>query len=119
MTKKQRQAYAAVAVIVLIVLAIWFFKTKNTGHQIPDQNGQANSQSAQNQQMAAVQTTGTWSGVLKNSDSAAKGNLMLVTSSRNIYFHSSRDYSSLIGKKVIASYKGTLQSFTLQSITAQ
>jgi len=55
-------------------------------------------------------------GVLWSSNDETKGNLMLVNNDTTIYIKTSRDFSDLTGKYVIASVDGTLDNFTLLNI---
>jgi hypothetical protein len=65
-------------------------------------------------------TTGsTWQGILMASNNSAKGNYMLSANGHTIYLHTSRDYSALVGKSVNVGYSGTMDSFSLDDITAQ
>ena len=56
---------------------------------------------------------GALEGVLWSSDDKAKGDLMLVSSTATVYIKTSRDFSDLVGKHVLVSIDGTLDSFTL------
>jgi len=58
----------------------------------------------------------TLEGVLWSSDDETKGNLMLVNNNTTIYIRTSRDFSNLTGKYVIASIDGNLDNFTLLNI---
>ena len=82
-----------------------------------DQTGQTNS-AAQNQAAPAPAQT-PWTGTLKGSDNIVKGNLMLVAPKTTIYIRTARDYSTLVGKKVVVTYKGTAESFVLDNIVAK
>lgn len=85
--------------------------------QSQEQIQQAQEQKPTDQKVE--QTSNSWTGVLKNSDNQAKGNLMLVTADHTVYIHTSRDFSSLIGKNVKVAYTDTLESFVLGDITAE
>jgi len=118
MTKNTKQVYTAVAVVVVVAVVIWLFKSKPAAQntQIQSDTNQQNSQNP-NPSPAPTANSGIWTGTLKASDNAAKGNLMLITSDRTIYMTSSRDFSGLYGKKVDVSYQGSLKSFVLGSIS--
>ena len=64
----------------------------------------------------ADENVDTLEGVLWSSDDETKGNLMLVNNNSTIYIRTSRDFSDLTGKYVIASVDGTLDNFTLLNI---
>ena len=64
----------------------------------------------------ADENVNTLEGVLWSSDDETKGNLMLVNNNTTIYIRTSRDFSGLTGKYVIASVDGTLDNFTLLNI---
>ena len=64
----------------------------------------------------ADENVNTLEGVLWSSDDETKGNLMLVNNNTTIYIRTSRDFSGLTGKYVIASVDGTLDNFTLINI---
>lgn len=57
-------------------------------------------------------------GVLRKSDKASRGNLMLELSNSDkiIYLHTSRDYSNLIDQEVNVIIDGTLESFVIINI---
>lgn len=63
-----------------------------------------------------------YTGVLKVSDDPAKGSLMIVTNAGpnntpvRLYIRTQRDFSQLVGKKVIVSYQGSADSFSLDNI---
>lgn len=58
----------------------------------------------------------TLEGVLWSSDDEEKGNLMLVSGKTTVYIRTTRDFSNLVGKYVIASIGGTLDNFILLNI---
>jgi len=64
----------------------------------------------------SAENVDTLEGVLWSSDDETKGNLMLVNNNSTIYIRTSRDFSDLTGKYVIASVDGTLDNFTLLNI---
>ena len=64
----------------------------------------------------ADENVNTLEGVLWSSDDETKGNLMLVNNNTTIYIRTSRDFSGLTGKYVIASIDGTQDNFTLLNI---
>ncbi|MBI5530672.1 MAG: hypothetical protein HY918_04190 [Candidatus Doudnabacteria bacterium] len=118
MNIKNQQLYGWIGVAVIVIAALWLSLSKKADKQ------PAQQQQNQNQQQTVQPTDSTpsaksdvWTGTLQKSDNAAKGNLLLVTSERNIYIRSNRDFSSLIGKKVRVSYEGTWQNFVLGDIT--
>jgi hypothetical protein len=119
MHKNTKQAYTALAVIIVVGAVIWLFRSKPTtvNNEIKSTDvGQQNSQNP-NPAPSPTPSSGVWTGTLKVSDSKAMGNFMLVTSDQKIYFRSSRNLSNLVGKKVDVAYQGTLQSFIVGSIT--
>ncbi len=67
-----------------------------------------------------------YSGTLEVSDDLAKGNLMLVnqpgaksaTQPDRLYIKTQKDFSQLVGKKVLVDYLGTENSFNLANIVA-
>ena len=121
MAKRNQQYFAAIAVLVIVLALVWYFKTKPAGEQTANP---ANTQNESNQSKTGNSASATtsqadvWMGVLKKSDATSKGNLMLVTKERNIYFKTVRDFSALIDKNVNVTFEGSLQGFTLLDITA-
>ncbi len=118
MDKQTKQMLAWVGAIVIATRS----KQKEDGKKI-ETPSQENTNNSESQKQPATDTTKAssdiWSGNLKTSDATNKGNLMLITAERTIYIKTSRDYNSLIGKKVRVSYSGSLQSFVLGDITLQ
>lgn len=56
-------------------------------------------------------------GTLQASNNSGYGNYMLLLENgKTIYISTSRNYSSLVGKKVVINYSGTLEDFTLKDI---
>jgi len=78
----------------------------------------AQTENKQGSQTPAGQTGNVWIGLLKNSDNAKKGNLMLATKNQTIYIKTSRDYSTLVGQQASVSYEGTSDNFVLGDIVA-
>lgn len=140
MEKNQKIAIAVIVVIALI--AAWQLGKKPSPQSGEDQNQTYNEQTGDENAQPAItggentpepEPTGsmaggengqatsgnTWQGVLKQSDNAAKGNLMINVDGHLVYIRTSRDYSSLIGKEVKVTYQGTLDNFTLGDITAK
>ena len=116
-----------VAALVLVIIIIGFaYSARHQGSQ----TAQSSSQNNQNQDQMAPETTPsptptammmgtqTWTGTLLSSNNLSKGNLMLVTPAHTIYINSSKDYSMMFNKQVTVSYQGSLDSFTLEGITA-
>ena len=118
MHKNTKQAYTALAIIIVIAGLIWLFRSKPAA-QTGSMNAGNSQQNSQNPNPSPTPSNGSgvWTGTLKASDRAAKGNIMLVTKDRSIYMRTSRDFSSMYGKKVDVSYQGSLQSFVLGNIT--
>ncbi len=85
----------------------------------PQDESSQNNESSAPGAITSQAPENTWEGILKASDSAQKGNLMLVMSSRTIYIMTSRDFSDLLDKPVVVSYEGTSDSFRLGNITAK
>jgi hypothetical protein len=119
MRKNTKQTYTALAVIIIVGAVIWLFRSKPTTVVNEIKNSDVGQQNSQNPNPAPSPTSSSevWTGTLKLSDTSAKGNFMLVTSDRKIYFRSSRNLSALVGKQVDLSYQGTLQNFVVGSIT--
>ena len=127
-----------IVVVVIIVLVGIYFAARHGKNDSASSSAASNNQTSEqmNGEQDTAMTNGsenkmatstpdammmadTWQGTLENSDSTAKGNLMLATPGHIIYLKTSRDFSALVGKKVTVSYNGTLASFTLETITAQ
>lgn len=73
-------------------------------------NGQTPTESPNGTQ---AQTSGnvTATGTLRASDNAARGNLMVESSSGKVYVSTGRDFSSLIGTQVTLNAEGSLNNF--------
>lgn len=120
--KKTVQKYWQVTFVIVILLIIGaIYETKQYREAgTPTENTQTETNKATNSPVSTQeQKTTFWEGTLKVSDNSSKGNIMLVTSERNIYMHTSRDFSSLYGKEVKVTYDGTLKGFTLKDIVAK
>lgn len=120
----KKQQYQAAAVVVILAIVVFFvFKNPAKKAEAPTET---QNQTTDNQTSSSTQKTseqkmdqGSWQGTLKTSDNSKKGNLMLVMKDHTIYLRTSRDYSPLIGKQVVVTYKGALDSFGLTDITAK
>ena len=119
MTGKKQHYYTAIAVVALIIILVLAFKTKHSAPENSEQKTPEQTAAEAMQKNNATMDSGAWAGKLTNSDNAKKGNLMLVTKDHTIYLQTSRDFSALIGKEVTVSYKGTVNNFILDSISAQ
>ena len=124
MTKKEKQIYIGVAGVLVVIALIWLFKSKPVGQTSQSSDEQAGAQQTIQQRTTTDASTiapalNTWDGTLKMSDNSAKGNLMLVTKDHTVYLKTSRDFSALVGKEVTVVYTGTVDSFTLENISAK
>ena len=121
MTEKSKQMYSGVALVVVLALAVWFVNSKKTDQGQPPASTEQESNQPQNPKTQGSQDDqnqmGSWQGTLKQSNDTSKGNLMLITDNGVVYIHSSRDFSSLIGKTVKVSYSGFWTNFKLIDIT--
>jgi hypothetical protein len=117
MKKAQKQSYLFLAVAVLIALAVWFFRTKHSVNETPAAAQANNAKQAASVPLSKTQTApGVWLGTLKPSNKPSSGNYMLITTDREIYIKTSRDFSSLLGKQVYVTYQGDVSSFVLGDI---
>ena len=118
MNIKNQQLYGWIGVAVIVVAALWLSLSKKAENKPEQQQQNQNQQEVvQPSDSTPAAKSDVWNGTLQKSDNAAKGNLLLITSDRNIYIRSNRDFSALIGKKVRVSYEGTWQNFVLGDIT--
>lgn len=58
-------------------------------------------------------------GILKKSDNDSKGNYLIISNNQYLYFRSSRDLSSMIDKKIIATGTGNTTMFRLTDIVLE
>jgi hypothetical protein len=131
---RNSQTYVVLGIIVIALII--YFSTKgdknqnndqnsqnqsetdqNNQNNTPDQsnnpdNGNQNSQNNQNGQNNPVQGNVSASGTLRNSDTPARGNLIVDSPSGKIYISTSRDFSSQLDKQVTLQAQGTLKQFT-------
>lgn len=120
---KNPRIQAGLGLVVVILLGWWLAKTPSKNNQNPTQS----DGSPQNQQTEtpkteakiATDTSAKWVGTLKLSDNLQKGNLMLLTTDKKIYIHTSRDFNSLLDKRVVVTYEGTSDAFRLGDITEE
>ena len=107
---RKNRIYIVITGIVAITL-IWLSQSNNS------QGPELESLSGENFINNTVkQSVDTLEGVLWLSDNETKGNLMLVTADTTIYVRTSRDFSGLVGRYVVASVDGTLENFSLLNI---
>jgi len=108
--EKKNRIYIILTGIVAITL-IWLSqsnKSREANMELPLGEELTNNVTAKNVNILE--------GVLWSSNDETKGNLMLVNNDTTIYIKTSRDFSDLTGKYVIASVDGTLDNFTLLNI---
>ncbi|HXK41179.1 MAG TPA: hypothetical protein VJ046_03745 [Candidatus Paceibacterota bacterium] len=108
--EKKNRIYIIITGVVAITL-IWL--SQSNRDQLPELRLPLGEELSDN---IAAENVGALEGVLWSSDDEAKGNLMLVKNNATIYIRTSRDFSGLVGKYVIASIDGTLDNFTLLNI---
>ena len=126
MQKKLKQAYGGLLAAVVVIAIIWFVKSKpaNNNPETPSKNNTNNSSTTPKPSTSPSGGSSmgmegnVWKGTLRISDNSANGNLMLETENSKIYIQTSRDFSSLVDKKVMVEYEGSLESFVLKNITA-
>jgi hypothetical protein len=112
-----------VVAVVVIAAIIWIATGSKKTSQNQTNQSNANTTTKSTNQTSGSQTPNTVSnalkGTLKISDNQALGNLMLVTSTSNVYLRTSRDFSNLVNKQVALDYDGTITNFKLVDIKAQ
>jgi hypothetical protein len=111
--KNKNYIYLIIIAVVTITL-IWF--SRNNKNQISESELLLNEKENMVNVKEEEESLNTLEGSLLNSDNEAKGNLMVITKDDKIYIKTSRDFSNLIGKRVIVSIKGTIDNFTLVNI---
>ena len=109
----KNKIYIIVTGVVAITL-IWLSQSNNNKNKIPVPESSP-KENIENK-TAKEEPTKTFEGTLWSSGDEGKGNLMLTNGDTVIYIRTSRDFSNLIGKYVIVSIDGTLESFTLLNI---
>jgi hypothetical protein len=128
----RNQVLAGIAVIAAIVIIV-IAATRNGDNNDNSSNDQANQNQNQNNQNQnsgeqpppppagepaptpnPTTTSGDVSaaGVLRTSDNAARGNLMVDTGKSKIYIATSRNFSNLVDKQVTLQAQGTINKFT-------
>jgi len=102
-----------ILVVAIVVGAVWMVNLNKKEEVKPG--------SSQNTVVipSSDASAGSLEGELQASDNPAKGNLMLITPKRTIYVHTSRDFSTLIGKQVGLVIDGIEDNFTLKDIVAK
>lgn len=110
--EKKNRIYIIIIGVVAITL-IWL--SNNNRNQISELESLFRQEAEQNN-ASIEEPLNALEGTLWLSDNETKGNLMLVNNVITIYIKTSRDFSNLIGKQVIASVDGTLNDFTLLNI---
>jgi hypothetical protein len=124
----QQNMVPIIVVVLIAVLAIIYFVSRGNdsaderGNEQTEQTG-GDNQNGQNQNQNGAEPTPTPAtqgqagnvnvqGTLRQSDSPARGNLMVESSQGNIYIQTGRDFSNLVGQQVTLNAQGSLRSFT-------
>ncbi len=123
LVKRYFPTIIGVVIIVLIVV----FATRTQPAQAPagEEDGTTTTRAAQNPGSAVQDDVmpegegGRYAGILKTSDNAARGQLMLITPSHVIYLRTSRDFSAFVDKNVVVTIEGELENFRLLDIKAE
>ena len=105
---------AILAVVVVAIVVVWLNSRSEEEPLMLDLETPGNE--SDQQADFSNQPIETLEGLLELSDDSSRGNLMLITADAVIYINTSRDFSSLVGKKVVVSVDGNLENFTLLSI---
>jgi hypothetical protein len=118
----QKRVIGIIIAVLVVLLAGWLIWKQTAKHESGsaanststtlEQDKDAANELSQSQALAG----NTLEGVLRASDNAKKGNLMLVTATNTVYISTNRDYSSLVGKQVKTTYDGTTDDFRLGDI---
>ena len=108
------------AMAVLIFAVIWFALYQPATNSNLENGTQNQDETGKDADDDATPIVGNvWFGELRTSDNASKGNLMLLLSdgsNKIVYITTSRDYATLIGKRVAATVNGTTAGFQLIDI---
>lgn len=117
-----KKTWLAVGLTAALIAAfvLWQSETKapdQNSNTVPAETSSEKPEGNKETLPAPANNFNTWEGVLEKSNDTKKGNLMLKTTERTTYIFTSRDYSNLIGKNVVVTYQGDIESFTLGDIT--
>lgn len=110
--EKKNRIYIIITGVVAITL-IWL--SQSNRNKIPKLESFLGRETEQNN-TTDKKSVNALEGTLWPSDNETKGNLMLVGKNATVYIRTSRDFSDLVGKYIIASINGTLENFTLLNI---
>lgn len=110
--EKKNRIYIIITGVVAITL-IWL--SQSNRNKIPKLESFLGRETEQNN-TTDKKSINALEGTLWPSDNKTKGNLMLVGKNATVYIRTSRDFSDLVGKYIIASINGTLENFTLLNI---
>jgi hypothetical protein len=111
--------YAIWAAAIIAVLLVGWLVWKQTAKKESSEPANSTSTTLEEDKGADQAQTlqgNVLAGKLQVSNNSQKGNLMLVTPTSTLYIHTSRDYSSLLGKDVKVNYDGTPEEFRLGDI---
>jgi hypothetical protein len=113
-----KKAFLAVSILALLAAGC------SSAPQSPSSSSSSNSPEAMAPSPVPSPTNkmmdnSAWQGTLMTSNNSAKGKYMISVSGHSIYLNTGRDYSQLLGKTVNVNYTGTMDSFTLDNITAK
>jgi hypothetical protein len=113
----------SVIILVLIIALIAWLAMHRKQKEVKTSTNTETTSTNQNQSTNASTNTQQTSesddaivGILKVSDNKSRGNLMIMTDATTVYLTTSRDFSLLIGKQVVATIDGDLNNFTLVDI---
>ena len=107
---RKNRIYIILTGVVAIVL-VWL--SQGNGNRVSELQLPLGEELTNN---VSTEKVGSLEGILWSSDDEEKGNLMLASNNTMIYVRTTRDFSNLIGKHVIASIDGVLENFTLLNI---
>lgn len=110
--EKKNRIYIIITGVVAITL-IWL--SQSNRNKMPKLESFLGRETEQNN-TTDKKSVNALEGTLWPSDNETKGNLMLVGKNATVYIRTSRDFSDLVGKYIIASINGTLENFTLLNI---
>lgn len=101
-----------IGAVVIVLIAIAYFINSQPAIAPSNNNDNSAVTNTTSQTKATI-----LEGTLKQSDDMEKGNLLLVMPDKKIYLNTTRDFSALVGKAVLAKIDGTVDNFILLDIS--
>ena len=118
MKSKNNTLYLLILAVGVVLITLALVDKNNKSQEIVD-DSKIELEQTDIIKADQISQVGSIEGVLNNSNDSSRGNFKLISGIGDIYIRTNRDFSALIGLRVLVFFNGTFENFELIDIQAK